>query len=133
MNYGGFSLLDLLVTLTIASILFGIGVPNFYDLTANNRLTVATNELITSLHYARSEAVTREVPVSICASEDGQSCSGTSDWGRGWVVFTDSTGSNGVLDSGDELLYTNLTEGDGITIAALHPYVRYSATGRPID
>jgi type IV fimbrial biogenesis protein FimT len=122
-----------MVTLAIAGILFGIVVPGFANLMANNRLATTTNELVTSIHYARSEAVRMEIPVSICASEDGESCSGDTDWGAGWVVFTDSNGSNGILDSDDDLLYTNQIEGTAIQIAAENSYVRFSALGRAME
>ncbi|MCG7952914.1 MAG: GspH/FimT family pseudopilin [Candidatus Thiodiazotropha endolucinida] len=132
-NHQGLTLLELLVAVVIAAILFGVGIPSFFNLIANNRLTVATNELVTSMHYARSEAVTREIPVSVCASEDGQSCSGSTDWGSGWIVFTDINGTNGMLDADDELLYSNLTDSDSIRIAAEYKYVRYSPRARAIQ
>jgi type IV fimbrial biogenesis protein FimT len=122
-----------MVTVSIAAILFGVVVPGFADLFANNRLATTTNELVSSIHYARSEAVRMEVPVSICASEDGESCSGGTDWGDGWVVFTDSSGSKGFLDGDDDLLYTNQTVGTGIIIAAENSYVRFSSLGRAIE
>jgi type IV fimbrial biogenesis protein FimT len=130
----GFTLLELMMTVAIAAILFGVAIPGFSDLMANNRLVTTSNELVTSIHYARSEAVRREVPVSVCASEDGQSCSGENNWGSGWVVFTDANGTKGDLDAGDDLIYINQAEeGVGINISAENSYVRFSPLGRAIE
>jgi type IV fimbrial biogenesis protein FimT len=119
-----------MVGVVIFAIVLGVGVPSFFNLIANNRLAVATNELVASMHFARSEAVRQEIPVAICASEDNQSCSGKTDWGSGWIVFTDANGTNGKVDAGDDLLFSNLTEGDRIRIVAENVYVRYSPRGR---
>lgn len=132
-NHLGLTLVELMTGIVIASTLLGVGVPSFFNLIAENRLAVATNELIASMHYARSEAVRREIPVSICASVDGQSCSGDTEWGKGWIAFTDENGMNGELDAGDDLIFTNQTEGGRIRIAAENAYVRYSPRGRSIN
>jgi type IV fimbrial biogenesis protein FimT len=131
-DHFGFTLVELMVTIAIAAVLVGVVIPGFFNLIANNRLTVATNELVTCMHFARSEAVRSEVPVSICASTDGQSCSGDLDWGRGWIIFSDKNGTNGMMDGDDELLYSTTIEGDGIRIASENSYVRFSPRGRSI-
>jgi type IV fimbrial biogenesis protein FimT len=120
------------MTVATAVILLGVVIPGFTNLIANNRLTVATNELVTCLNLARYEAVRSEVPVSVCASADGQSCSGDLDWGRGWIVFSDRDGSKGMLDGGDVLIYSNNIEGDNIRIVSENKYVRFSPRGRSI-
>jgi type IV fimbrial biogenesis protein FimT len=132
-NHQGLTLVELMIGIVIAAIVIGVGIPSFSNLIADNRLAVATNELIASMHFARSEAVRREVPVSICSSEDNQSCSGKTDWGRGWIVFTDVEGTSGKMDAGDDLLFSNQTEGDGIRIVAENAHVRYSPRGRSIN
>lgn len=131
-KHQGLTLVELIAAVAIAAILVGVGVPSFFNLIADNNLTVATNELVTDMHYARSEAVSRVTPVAVCASDDGESCSGDSDWGNGWIVFTDATGTSGVFDADDELLYVNRVEGGKIRIAAVNSYVRYSSTARAI-
>ena len=49
----------------------GVGVPVFTTLAANNRMSGATNDLVTSLHAARSEALKRQVTVTLCPTPDG--------------------------------------------------------------
>jgi len=62
----GFTLIELMVTLTVAMILLAIAVPSFTYVTVSSRLTTTANELVTALTVARSEAIKRNVPVAFC-------------------------------------------------------------------
>jgi type IV fimbrial biogenesis protein FimT len=55
----GFTVVELLVALTIAVILLAVGVPSFSGYLARKRLEGTFNELQTDLQFARSEAVAR--------------------------------------------------------------------------
>lgn len=92
----GFSLIELMVVLSIAAVLIGIGVPSFSSLIQKNRTASQTNALIASINYARSEAMKRGQAV-VLASADG-----SRDWSGGWQVYLDSN-NNGSADSGEEL------------------------------
>lgn len=96
----GFTLIELMLTISIASILLAVAVPGYQSIMRESRLTTQANELMTSLYYARSEAVKRSVRVTICKSADGSSCNG-SNWQDGWIVFSDA-GTAGTVDAGDE-------------------------------
>ena len=86
----GFTLIELLVTLTIAAILLGVGVPSFSTAIQNNRLISSTNDLVSVLNLARSEAVTKGLRVTVCKSSDQATCDTSgSGWEQGWIVFTD--------------------------------------------
>jgi type IV fimbrial biogenesis protein FimT len=97
----GFTLTELLTTVTIASILVVIALPSFSNLMKNERLTTQINTLFSHLQYARSEAITRHYQVVVCASRDGATCSGT--WTDGWIVFSDQDAS-GTVNDDDVLL-----------------------------
>jgi type IV fimbrial biogenesis protein FimT len=87
----GFTMIELLVTLTVAAILFGIAIPSFRSFLLNDRDTGQINSLLGSLGYARSEAVKRASPngVAVCPSADGQNCD-VGPWSEGWIVkYTD--------------------------------------------
>ncbi len=99
---GGFTLVELMMTLAVAAILTTVAIPGFSTLIRDNRLVAGTNQLVTALAVARSEAVKRGSSVSICASDDGTSCTGT-NWNQGWVVFSDS-GTAGSVDGTDTVL-----------------------------
>ena len=75
----GFTLVELLVTLTIATILMMIAVPSFKNLTLSNRLTTSANDIISSLSVARMEAVKRNASTQFCS--DSTSANSSSDLG----------------------------------------------------
>ncbi len=88
----GFTLVELLVTIAIAAILIGLSAAPMSQMFASNRVQSEASSFVSDLMYARSEAIRRGQPVSLCASADnGASCLGTNAWGSGWVVFPDST------------------------------------------
>jgi prepilin-type N-terminal cleavage/methylation domain-containing protein len=63
---GGFTLIELMITLIVAGILLGIGVPSFNSFVKNNRIVSQSNELLADLTFARSEALKRSRDVHIC-------------------------------------------------------------------
>lgn len=95
----GFTILELMIAISIAGILMAIAIPNFSDMIRNNRLTTYTNELVTSLNIARSEAVKRGGSVTV--GKIGGA--GGAYWNNGWQVFVD-TNADGVLDADEEVL-----------------------------
>ena len=80
----GFTLIELMVTVSIAAILLAIGIPSFSKLIANNRIANQTNEFVGALSLARGEAVRRSQPVTV-RSKDGEI-----EFATGWSIFTDS-------------------------------------------
>lgn len=94
-----------MVTLSILVILVGIAVPSFREMLLDNRRTTTVNELLSNLMLARSEAVKRGRPVSICAAVPGgtASCAGGADWSRGWLVFVDADGNGDIAAVSDVL------------------------------
>src|SRR5436309_3565173 len=96
----GFTLLELMTALTVLAILVGIATPSFRQFSANSRTVASANSLANALAVGRSEALRRGSPVAICASLDGIACN-TTNWSQGWLVFTDGSGTKGVLDSTD--------------------------------
>lgn len=105
----GFTLIELIVTVSIVTILASIAVPSFSKLIESNQLSAGTNELVSALILARSEALKRSNNVSICASTDQVSCSGA-NFAEGWIVFVDCNAvPNGAIDGGTDC------NGDGDT------------------
>jgi type IV fimbrial biogenesis protein FimT len=96
----GMSLLELMIGISVLGILVGLGVPTFRTFTANSRVTAATNNLVTALAVARSEALRRSTAGGVCATTDGASCSGAADWSSGWLAFVDLDG-DGVVGAAD--------------------------------
>jgi len=97
----GFTLMELMVTLSIAAIVMSIGIPSFNSTLRSNRLTAAANQLVTSLNLARSEAVKRAQPVVVRKTD--------AEWESGWQVFVDVDRSSAAVtnvfnDNGDTTL-----------------------------
>jgi type IV fimbrial biogenesis protein FimT len=99
----GFTLIELIMTMTVAAILLAIGVPSFLYVTSSNRATSEINGLLGDLQFARGEAIKEGQTVTICSSTDGATCAGTTAWNNGWIVFSD-TGLIGTVDGTDYVL-----------------------------
>ena len=111
-----------MVALVVVAIALGIGVPVFTTMAANERMSSATNDLVTSLHGARSEALMRQAPITLCPTPDGAgACVGGGNLALGWTVFVDRNG-DGSLDADDVILQRH---------AALHPELRDGLTTTP--
>jgi type IV fimbrial biogenesis protein FimT len=85
----GFTLIEALITISIASILASIAIPSFSKMIESNRISSASNEFLSALMFARSEAAKRSITVSICGSTNGLTCDSPNDYAAGWLVFTD--------------------------------------------
>ncbi len=64
---GGFTLVELMVTMAIVGILAGLAVPSFGTMIAQNRMVTQTNELVGMLNLAKSEAIKRGAAVRLAA------------------------------------------------------------------
>ena len=98
----GFTLIELLATMVVLVILTTIAAPHLSSTVSNNRAYAAQAELLASLALARSEAVTRGVPVAVGAA---MPTSGN-EFGGGWTVWVDQNG-HGALDVGEVVLRTH--------------------------
>jgi len=96
----GFTLLELLTAIAVLAIVTALAVPGMRAFTQNNRAASQANEFLTALNLARSEAVTRGIATTICASTDGSSCSGDESWNSGWLVFVDRAPPLGEFNPG---------------------------------
>jgi type IV fimbrial biogenesis protein FimT len=123
----GFTLIELMVTLSVLAILLAIGIPSLQMFIQNSRLQSQSASLMGDLNYARAEAVRLGSPVAVCASANGATCSGALTWETGWVVFNDINTDN-VVDAG-ELLRAAPTLGGGNTLRAGGALVRFNALG----
>lgn len=128
----GMTFIELLVTISIAAILLTLAVPAFVSLLQSNRFTTFSNNYLTNLHFARSEAIKRNTRVTLCKSADGVTCTKTGYWSQGWLVFHD-TNNNAQVDTGEHILRVhealpiNLAFKGNTNVAN---YVSYSSSGR---
>ncbi|MEP7185388.1 MAG: GspH/FimT family pseudopilin [Rhodanobacter sp.] len=105
----GFTLLELMVTITVAAILTAIAFPNFRDLLKRSAVSGHSNELIGDLNFARETASTEMSFVSICPSANPNaavpSCAASESFAQGWIVYkAPSAGTNFSSATGFALL-----------------------------
>ena len=81
----GFTLIELMVTLSVLAIVLSLAAPSFASLLASNRMSTQTNEFMVALNLARSEAVRRSQPVTLLSSN-------ADNYSKGWTVFPDLNG-----------------------------------------
>jgi type IV fimbrial biogenesis protein FimT len=100
----GLTMIELLVTVTIAAILMGIGVPSYRYVTYSNRVSTEINSLLGDLQYARSEAVKEGQMVTLCpANSTLDACAGGTSWNGGWIIFSDINSNQTVAAAGNIL------------------------------
>lgn len=126
----GFSLIELIMAITILATFLSIALPGFQRFVVSNRLTVQINELVGDLSLARNEASTRGRNVSVCIAANSTSCatSGT-DWAAGHLIWVDTNG-NGSLDPGNNeiIKYVAPLEG-GVSLTTAGPTVTFRHGG----
>lgn len=116
----GFTLLELLVTLAVASILVSVGVPSFRGAIMDNRLVRDSNQFVGAINLARSTAVRFQRNATVCASTNYDAavptCSGNTDWSSGWIVWVDK--NRDAATSANEIIYVQAPINDANTFSA---------------
>lgn len=85
----GFTLVELMVTIALASILLAIAVPSFNQMIVSGRLTAQSNDMLAAINLARSEAIKRNASVTLCrAAANATTCATTADVWQNWIVRT---------------------------------------------
>jgi type IV fimbrial biogenesis protein FimT len=117
----GFSLFELMIVVALAGIILGLGAPSFREFSRNARLTGVGNDFLGALLLARTEAIKRQQPVSLCASNNPDAAVPACSNGTytGWIVFEDRD-NNCARDNAEVLLRTQ---------GPLNAQVKTSATG----
>ena len=149
-KYTGFTLVELMVTLLVAALVLGVGIPAFSQFIATNQMAAAVNDVTTAIHMARTEAVKRRANVTMCPSANWDAaapvCNAAGNMEDGWIVFVDCTvqpppagtcgAPNYAVDAFDTVVAVHGPLADDIADNfATNPgnpqYISYSATGFP--
>lgn len=80
----GFSLVEMMVAVSIMAILASVAIPSFQSMIRNQRVKSASFELFASLMVARSEAIKRNTDVTITPVTAGS-------WQDGWQIAEGAT------------------------------------------
>jgi type IV fimbrial biogenesis protein FimT len=129
----GFTLYELMVTITIIGVILSIGIPSFSEFTQNSRLAGTSNDLLSSFQVARSEAARSKSNITICASDNSldvaANCAGT--FNDGWIIFIDIDGDLNRAGAGENILRAHPAPASGVTITtnAGADYFAFAGTG----
>jgi len=157
----GFTLVELIIVLTIIGIMVALAAPGMQSFSSSNRLTTQINDVLADISLARSEAIKRNVAAGLCVTAaNGTSCVPSGNWANGWLVYYCSsastpcpsaskvtiklreplTGSNTLTTPGDEIAFSKsglLSSGSGqLTLTdpktGSKRIVCIGSTGRPM-
>ena len=114
-HQAGYTLGELLITISVVGILASVAVPGMQNVVLNNRRVSVSNDMAYSIQLARSEAITRNQQVIVCPSRNGVSCLDSSGWSEGWIAFN-STDTDKVPGGTGESVLLHSVGNDSITI-----------------
>ncbi|MDN3638540.1 GspH/FimT family protein [Simiduia curdlanivorans] len=98
----GFTLLELIISISIIVIISSIGVPAFQHLVEQNKAITTTDLLTRTIILARTQAIMLGQTTTLCPRENDSSCG--DNWQEGINIFIDQN-INGYLDEGETLVY----------------------------
>lgn len=131
----GFTLTELLASLSVLMILSTLAATSMSSMLNGNRIYATQTEFVASLALARSEAVRRGVPVMV-----GATAAATGNaFGGGWTVWADNN-TNGVFDSSSDTMLrsheglpSNIQVGDGATTTFGFNAMGFLTQGAAVD
>lgn len=91
----GFTLIEMMIVITLAAILLGLGLPSFKSFVAGQRVKTSASDFASAAVYTRSEAIKRNAEVGMVAAAGG--------WKDGWSVKV------GTVTLGEQPAYPGLT------------------------
>ncbi len=126
----GFTLVELMITVIVLGVLTTLAVPSFTDVLNTTRLSAQTNELVSALHVARSEAVRRNGNVVFCRADPAlEACAAGDERWAGWLVFEDANG-DAAFDAGEELIQRGLIRSPLLVQSSFGELLRFRSDGR---
>ena len=127
---GGFTLVELMVTIAIATLLMMVAVPNYIAFQRNAMLSDAVNSFMTAVNTARGNAI-KQGRRTYLVPLDG------TNWSSGWRVYAD-VNWDGVYTVGtDELVFESAAPSSALTITTptgsslASSYLLFNGSGYP--
>ena len=130
---GGFTFVELMVTLVIAILLTAIAVPQYTNFVKTQQSVAEINNLLNDMRYARSEALKEGQFVSLCVSSNGTGCT-PGVWNTGWIIYANpgfTVAAPGFVTGTSVLLrvQTGFTNSDTITSTPATTNITYNRDG----
>ncbi len=130
LNLKGFTLIELMVSVSITSILSCIAIPNFNDFITKMRVDNEISTLNRLLFLARNTAINSSKVVTICPLNNALKC--TNNWQQELSVFIDDN-ANGIYEPTlkEHLLKvkTSIKKGDKLHYALGRTNIMFAPTG----
>ena len=129
---GGFTLLELLLALSLAAVFLTAVVGFQADWKQRRLLAEQTGALAGAVRFARSYAIASGMRTVVCKSAGGVVCGGAG-YESGWLIFAENAATkNGKPDTGERLLRAKQNaHAAGVTIRSntFANYIAYDARG----
>ncbi len=129
MNRNGFTIIELMVVLSVLAILSATALPSFKNTLTQLEIDGQVNALVSMIYLARSEAIKRKRVVTVCKSIDKESCGGS--WSDGWIMFEDIN-ADGNRDLNDtKINEAEIQDGYKLRLSAFgsQNYIRFLQNG----
>ena len=117
----GFTIIEILIVVTIAGVMVTIALPNLRDLIVRMRVKTFASDMQASLQLARSEAIKRNAGMQVVPVD-------ATNWASGWSVRVQATGT--VLLTQDAYSNISVRTANAAYATAALPNVTFSSTGR---
>ena len=133
----GFSLLELMIVITVAGILMAVGIPGMVTIVQNNRILATSNDFVSAIHAGRMESIKRRSTVVLCASADPEAAAPTcsADFSQGWIAFVDRN-QNGQVNANvdpninDTVLVARKLDGGNLSLSSVGGnYLAFAPSG----
>lgn len=103
-RHAGFTLLELLIAVSIIAILMAVAVPSFDYVNSRIITKSQVENLQRTLSMARQTAVTKNRQTIVCPSASGSTCKNDNDWSYGFMAFVDKNSDETFTANQDQLL-----------------------------
>jgi len=113
----GFTLVELLITLSVFAIVISLATPKFQSMVSNNQIVTQINNFNGAISFARSEAIKRGQTVSMVATT-------AANWANGWDIVLPNN-ANKVIRHIDAFSGNTV-----LTATVLLPMIQFSYEGR---
>lgn len=112
-HVAGFTLIELIVSITVLTILLVLTLPAFQAMLMNNRVLANADSLANSFNYARNVALSQNINVTTCPIGATASTTCGANWQSGWIVVSQPATGAAVL------LQANATSANAPVVTAI--------------